>query len=535
MVAMKLIPNLADIDRKAILQYGIPAVDLMERAGSFVADAVMRMGSRTDRVVVLCGPGNNGGDGFVCARLLHRAGYSAISTIYTGNAYKGEALVNLEALMGLPVELINSQSQPELASSRIRHADILVDALFGSGLARPVGGLEGQLIQQANAQATARVVAVDIPSGVDGATGNVQGLAIRADETVTFAVGKPGLYLQPGKTLAGRVRVVDIGIPPDLIEGDESPIRLMDRHGAAQFLPKRDPAGHKYSFGSVLVVAGSEAMPGAAVLTAEAALAAGAGLVTLASVKGLFTQIAVWPEVIRMPLPQSAQGALDMDALPVLQSALQTGKYHVLALGPGLGQHPETIRLVGALLAGLPKDLPAVIDADGLNALSQLANPGFMPEASRPGRGETAACWLMTPHLGEAARLLQCEKSALEADLLKAARDLQLQWGASMVLKSASTVIATPDGLLWLSPTGNSGMATAGSGDVLTGILAGLAAQMAAQGQSVAQAAPLGAYLHGLAGDAAAEALTPYVMKASDITRHLPIAFRQVMATEDRA
>lgn len=526
---MKLIPNLAEIDRKAIQQYGIPALDLMERAGDRVAAQVMRRTHREDRLVILCGPGNNGGDGFVCARLLHRAGYGHLSVVYTGNNYHGEALTNLEALMGLPVEIIDAKAQMERALQQIGHADAVVDALFGSGLARPVAGLEADLIAAVNANGSAWVLAVDIPSGVDGATGQVLGHAVQADETVTLASAKPGLYLHPGKAMAGAVHVADIGIPVDLIEVDESPIRLIQGEQAARWLPRRHPAGHKYDFGNVLVVAGSVSMPGAAVLTAGAALSAGAGLVTLAAPKGLFESIAVPPELIRLPLPQDASGALHSDSLPPLREAIRQKRYDVIALGPGLGQAPETVRLVWELLSGLPAGQPVVIDADGLNALSFLQDENFQPGWERPQIGLEHPAWVLTPHVGEASRLLRQDKSVLNADLLKASRCVQEVWAANVVLKSASTVVATVDGLLWVTPTGNSGLATAGSGDVLSGVIAGLAGQLAAQKLPVMPAAPLGVYLHGLAGDAAAQALTPYCMQAGDIARHLPAAFHSVM------
>jgi len=520
---MKLIPNLTDIDSKAVQQAGIPAEMLMENAGLQVALAVQAHCKPLQRGVILCGPGNNGGDGFVCARKLYQAGFHALTVIYTGKQYKQEALANFEQiLIGMPIQVINAHEQSELAIQQIDSADFVVDALFGSGLSRPVTGIEAQLIGAVNhAREQNRhapwVLAVDLPSGVDGATGQILGCAVQAHETVTFACGKPGLYLYPGKTLAGQVSVVDIGIPPRFVEEDESPFRLVTREEARQWLPKRKPDSHKYSHGHVLVVAGSRSMPGAAVLCAEAAMSAGAGLVTLAAPASVFEQMNLMPEITRLPLAD--ENALGAASVAALQQALVEKRYNTVILGPGLGQTPETTAALLALLETLKQSERAVIvDADGLNALS--THPAALNER-----------FILTPHIGECARLLNTDNQQVLGNVLEAAQQARSTYQAHIVLKSASTVIATfgTEPLCWISPTGNPGMATAGSGDVLSGIIGAMAAQRHAQQQNLWQSAPLGVYLHGLAGDAAADALTQYGMKASDITRHLPQAFKMVL------
>jgi NAD(P)H-hydrate epimerase len=270
----------------------------------------------------------------------------------------------------------------------------------------------------------------------------------------------------------------------------------------------------------VLVIAGSRQMPGAAVLCSEAAMSAGAGLVTLAAPESVFRQLPLMPEIIRLPLPDAE--ALGSASVSVIQEALSGGKYNAVVIGPGLGQASETVETVRSLLAWLTEwEWPVVADADALNALS------------REPLTLTSQC-ILTPHIGECSRLLRQDKTAILADVLQAARQAQERYQAQVVLKSAATVIATQasgqaQSLCWISPTGNPGMATAGSGDVLTGIIGALAAQLHAQSKPVWQAALLGVFLHGLAGDAAATALTSYAMRASDITRHLPQAFKAIL------
>lgn len=520
---MKLIPNLSEIDRKATQQGGISAATLMENAGLQVALAIQAHCKPVKRGVLLCGPGNNGGDGFVCARKLYQAGFHALTVIYTGKQYQQEALANFEhILIGMPIQVINAHEQPALATEQLAQADFVVDALFGSGLSRPITGIEAQLVEAVQQARATRphppwVIAVDLPSGIDGATGQILGRAVMADTTVTFATAKPGLYLYPGKAHAGSVSVVDIGIPQGFIEEDESPVHLITREAARQWLPKRLPDSHKYNHGHVLVIAGSRTMPGAAVLCAESAMKAGAGLVTLATPTSVFEQIPLMPEVIRLPLPDA--NGLGSASVNTIQEVLAAKRYNTVIIGPGLGQAPETTAAILTLLAVLKQlELAVVVDADGLNALS--TNP--LPLTER---------FILTPHVGECARLLKADSTAILSDLLAAARQAQQQYQAHVILKSASTVVATLEAppLCWISPTGNPGMATAGSGDVLSGILGALAAQCHAQQQPLAQAAPLGVYLHGLAGDATAETLTPYGMTASDITRHLPQAFKMVL------
>ncbi len=525
---MKLIANLAPIDRQAIEELGIPGLLLMEAAGRAVAVRVAELLDSLEHapVAILCGRGNNGGDGFVCARQLAMLGVEDITVFHTSaeDGMKGDALTHFRLLRHYPVEVIHCPQANEETETRILNAAVVVDALFGSGLARAVEGVEAALIRIVNDPAKHDeqcVVSVDIPSGVDGATGQVLGTAVAADFTVTFATPKPGLFLPPGKTLSGRVEVADIGIPRHLIDQDPSPLRLTTRSWVREHLPERAADAHKYSVGSVLILAGSRDMPGAAQLCAEAAMACGAGMVTLAAPESVFSQLKLMPEIVHLPLPETADGHLGPEAIEPVLVALSDKKCRAISLGPGFGTSPETVRFVAGLLERLQSsNLIRVIDADGLNCLGLMENRAGLALDDRV---------ILTPHVGEASRLLKQEAAVIQPDLIRAARSLQEAFSAQVVLKASVMVTARTDGLIRINPTGNPGMATAGSGDVLTGIIASLAAQ----GLSADQAAALGPFIHGLAGDLAVETVSEHAMRASEITRHLPQAFGIIMEPDD--
>jgi hydroxyethylthiazole kinase-like uncharacterized protein yjeF len=521
---MKLIANLSDIDRKTTLQTGVSAEMLMESAGTQVALAVQVVTQKHQKGVLVCGPGNNGGDGFVCARKLYEAGYASLIVIYTGTGYRHESLKNLEKILShFPIEALSATEKPEQAMARIQQADFVVDALFGSGLSRNISGVEAALIEAINQRrqrSACPVIAIDLPSGVNSEHGQTMGIAVQASQTVALATGKPGLYLYPGKACAGTIAVVDIGIPARLIDEDESPFHLITQRQARQWLPERKLDSHKYNYGHVLVVAGSPAMPGAAILCAEAAMRCGAGLVTLAAPTSVFNQLPLMPEIMRLPLPDEA--CVGEKTLTALQNAFALKKYSAVVIGPGLGRAPETVKTLLTIFQWLQSmDIPVVVDADALYALAQTPIT-------------LSANFILTPHTGECARLLGVENAAVMANLPQAAQATRHRYGASVVLKSAATVIvpAAPEisaETCWISPTGNAGMATAGSGDVLSGIIGAFSAQKQAQQCPIWQAGPLGVYMHGLAGDAAAKKQTPYAMLASDISKHLPDAFGHLL------
>jgi len=506
---MKLIPNLSEIDRQTTARYGIASTQLMENAGREVmAQVLVAMASRElldPAILILCGPGNNGGDGLVCARLLWEAGYHRLQVILLSPPTADDARQNLERLRKTKCPI-----NEKLDDALISEADIVIDALFGSGLNRPLAGLVTYWIQAVNTspqRPSQWVLAVDTPSGIDAGTGKIMGAAIRADATVTFATAKPGLYLGDGRAQSGQVAIADIGIPDTLIQVDASRVFLLDAAKARQCLPKRNPTGHKYSMGHVLVIAGSKRMPGAAALCSEAALTAGAGVVTLAAPESVFTQIQIRSELLRLPLPENPHGEVTMKVVESVLPALD--RCDAVLLGPGLGDVSEFFKALLTRLKTL--QVPVVLDADGLNALA------------RERKHTLNAQFIVTPHLGEAGRLLKTDANLAE-DLLASAQQVQQDTQAIVVLKSATSLVALPEENVWINNTGNHGMATAGSGDVLAGIIAGLAAQS----KNAESAALAGVYLHGLAGDLAMHARTAYCVRAGDITDYLPQAFQQL-------
>ncbi|HOX44798.1 MAG TPA: NAD(P)H-hydrate dehydratase [Myxococcota bacterium] len=499
------------IDARTIEEIGLPGPVLMELAGRACAEEVEALlpARGPARVAVVCGRGNNGGDGLVAARHLRHAGREVdVFLLARPEDLGGDALLNLQIFQRCGFSLRSLPDEPALEGFSLEGYAVILDAVLGTGLSSPVGGHLARAIQAMRAarQAGARLVAVDVPSGVSADTGQVLGLAAQADRTVTFGAPKRGHLLHPGAELSGEVVVADLGFPPGLLPKGTGATWLLDDADLAPYLTRRAPAAHKGDFGHLLVIAGSADKPGAAGLCCLAALRAGAGRVTLAAP----------PEVLARALlgPTEAMGQPAADVLG-LRAACQ-GK-DAVALGPGLGMAPEAAEAVRLLAAELPQ--PLVVDADGLNHLvGQL-------ELVRKAAGPR----VLTPHPGEAARLLARTAADIQADRLGAARQLAAQAGAVVVLKGAHSVVADPDGTAFLVPTGNPGMATAGSGDVLTGVLGALLGQ----GLGAAEAACVGAFLHGRAGDLAAAARGQRGLVAGDIAAHLPDAIRRFEAWSD--
>ncbi|MCR4402101.1 MAG: NAD(P)H-hydrate dehydratase [Firmicutes bacterium] len=506
--------GMREIDRKAIEEVGIPGTVLMENAGRAVADAVKRLleGTPGRRVCIVAGKGNNGGDGFVAARHLVNS-QVRVKTFLVGKADEvgGDAKVNLDVLrrMGVDVEEIGPDDV-----HRVRVAasvsDVVVDAIFGTGFKGEPGGYVAQVIDAIN-ESGRPVVAVDVPSGLDASTGKVSASCVKARCTVTFGLPKIGLLLYPGASYAGELVVADIGIPRTFLADERLKLNLSTADDVRRCLPVRDPDSHKGSFGKVLVVAGSQGMAGAATLTSLAALRSGAGLVTLAVPKSLQDIVhSRFTEVITRALPETESGSVSLQAQALLDGILRG--VEALAIGPGLSMHSETAQLVRNVV--MTTSVPAVIDADGLNAVAQ--DPGTLRTSKAPV--------VLTPHPGEMARLTGLSVHEIKRDRLAVAMKAAAQWGKVVVLKGARTVIADPSGEAYINPTGNSGMATAGSGDVLTGLIAGLLAQ----GMSALAAAVLGTYVHGLAGDIAAARRGEMGMIAGDILECVPEALARL-------
>lgn len=445
--------EMGEADRRAIAA-GTPVEVLMDRAGRAVARSAARTagGVYSKHAVVVCGKGNNGGDGLVAARVLRRRG------------------------VRVDVFMLAEGVQRGAVERALRHADVAVDAMFGTGFR---GSLEGDAARVAEefAASGVPVLAVDIPSGVDGLTGAASGPAVRARHTVSLAALKPGLLLEPGRTLAGEVEVVDIGVDPG------APlIGLVGPDDVRAWLPARDTRTHKWAVGGLYVVGGSGGMTGAPLLVSHAALRAGAGIVWC-GLPGYDAAVrASGTEVITKPLPATDDGSLDGDAAAVVLSTLE--RFRALVVGPGLGTAATTQQAVCELVRA--SGTPLVLDADGLNALRGNLDPL---------RARTAEV-VLTPHEGEFARLAG---HAVGDDRIGAARELAEQSRAVVLLKGSTTVIAAPDGRVAMNVTGGPWLATAGTGDVLSGVIGGFAAR----GAPAFEAAAAGAFVHGRAADVA--------------------------------
>jgi NAD(P)H-hydrate epimerase len=500
-------------DRRAIVSYRIPEVALMENAGRQVATLLLglRPAGSLPRVLVVCGPGNNGGDGLVAARHLLNHGVVARLAMPLGRPRAGgAAAANFAAVrrLGLPLDTGRGREGLRRLRSDLEWCDLVVDALFGTGLSRPLGGTAAQVVDALN-RSGREVIAVDLPSGLRADSDGISGPAVRARHTVALARPKIPHVFPPARDLCGRVVVADIAIPPQAIAAARPYLSLNEPAALRAALPERRPDSHKGDYGHVLVVAGSRGKGGAARLSALGALRAGAGLVTAAVPESLTTRFLPGAmEVMTEGLEETSEGTIARRALERLRRLLDGKK--AVAIGPGLTTQDETSSMVRDLVGEVR--VPLVLDADGLNA--------FAGKAKRlSGRRRPL---LLTPHPGEMGRLTGRDTKAVQADRVGAVRALASAGGCHVVLKGHRTLIASPDRHVAVNPTGNPGMATAGMGDVLTGLLAGLLAQ----GIEAGTAARLGVYVHGLAGDLAAgpDGGTPIL--ARDLLEACPRAFR---------
>jgi len=512
--------EMRELDRAAIEGRKIPSLRLMENAGNAVArEMERRFGSlRGKTVTIVSGKGQNGGDGLVVARLLRQKGCKARVALLTApSALKGDAATNLKRFQraGGRCHAIDTDANlTAVLSPLLQTSDLLVDAIFGTGLNAPVKGVAASAIDLMNASSRP-IVAIDLPSGLDADTGTVLGTAVTATLTVTLARPKRGLYLGVGPNYAGVICVADIGIPADLIATAKIPVTLLDAASIRSLLPVRHRAAHKGTFGHAGLIAGSAGKTGAAAMAAMAALRIGAGLVTVATPRSVSDVLeAKLLEAMIFPVPETEARTLSKQALESLRSF--AADKTALAIGPGIGTHPDTQTLVHNLLVEVNK--PMVLDADGINALA-----GHREMLSRAG-----GPLVLTPHPGEMARLLGITSAEVQRDRLGVAARLAREQHVCVVLKGAGTIVAGPDGRLAVNSTGNPGMATAGTGDVLTGIITGLLAQ----GLSAWDAACAGVYLHGLAGDLAASEQGEMGLIAGDVIQAIPWALQGVL-TED--
>jgi hydroxyethylthiazole kinase-like uncharacterized protein yjeF len=497
------------LDRRAIEDFSIPGLILMENAGRGVSRLIERRFA--DRlslgVVVLAGPGNNGGDGFVIARHLHQARIKVhVLALIPKDRFSGDARTNCEIVQRLGIPILECLDSGSLSDKHelCRNTGIIVDALFGTGLARDVTGRFAEAIEIAN-RSPAPIVAVDMPSGLSAETGRPLGTAVLAHLTATMGLAKVGQVIHPGVEYVGELHVIDIGIPASAVAEADIRNELLDIDSFRALRHPRPSTGHKGTFGHLLILSGSRGKAGAAALAARGALRAGAGLVTVAVPVGLQPILMQkLTEAMTEGLPETATGTISHEALRSIETFLEKKK--ALAIGPGLGLESETVAVVRHILESVP--LPIVADADALTAL------GTEHRILTGTRGPR----ILTPHPGEMATMLGRSVAEIQNDRVEAARRLARVTGAITVLKGARTIIATPDGRVAINPTGNAGMGTGGMGDVLTGIIGGLLAQ----GHDAWNAARLGVFAHGMAADGVAQTGGPYGYLAGEVADWLP-------------
>jgi hydroxyethylthiazole kinase-like uncharacterized protein yjeF len=522
---MKLVTSsqMRNIDKKTIEGIGIPGLELMEKAGIGVALAAKEIlgDVKNKKVIIFCGRGNNGGDGFVVGRHLSEWG-ADVQFYLTAKTeeVQGDAKTNLEKAdtLGLPItEILKNEDIP----SKIE-ADLIVDALFGTGFTGEITGYMKGIVELINTS-HAPVISVDVPSGLHADTGRFTGPCIKAERTGTMALPKIGHFFFPGKEMSGKVSVVDIGVPHHVIQEENINLNLITEEEIKRMLPQRPGDAYKGTCGRVVLIAGSTGMTGAASLASLSSLRAGAGMAILGIPQTLNPILEIkLTEVMTKPLPDvRKKGALALRGLGEIRELLKWGD--CCALGPGLGQHFETIELVRRLVSKIT--IPTVIDADGLNSIAR--DVSILKECQAP--------LILTPHIGELSRLNGVPTGEIAKDRIKYASDFAKEYDCVLVFKGAPTIISEPSGQTYVNPTGNAGMATAGSGDVLTGIIVGLLAQMLMLRKKedmrkiMLDSACAGVYLHGLTGDLAKAEKGEMGIIAGDMMEKIPEALLKVV------
>ncbi|MBI4664811.1 MAG: NAD(P)H-hydrate dehydratase [Nitrospinae bacterium] len=516
MIKVVTAAQMRDIDRRTIEEMGIPGVVLMENAGIAVVNAIREKipDLRKTRVNIFCGKGNNGGDGFVVARHLFNLGAEpTVFLVAEKEEIKGDARINLDSFIAIGGRVKEFTTEKHIHNFKLKffHTTVVVDALLGTGASSEPKGFYIQALEAMNGQGKLKV-AVDIPSGVMADDGSIPGAHFVADVTVTFGLPKPGLLITPARNAVGQLVIADISIPSKVV--DESPCSgwLPEKEDIRKMLPRRPPDGHKGTFGHLLTACGSTGMGGAAALCGLSALRAGTGLVTAALPSNLLPSFELGAmEVIGLPLPETETGSISDGGFDRFMAALE-GK-SAIAMGPGLTTHPSTASFVRRVVESA--EIPMVLDADGLNCLA-----GHMDIIKRRKHPT-----IITPHPGEMGRLTGQTAAQVQQDRLKAASALAMETGAIVALKGAGTVISTPDGANYINPTGNEGLASGGTGDVLTGLIGGLLAQ----GAEAWKAAVAGAYIHGLLADIyKAKHVQSITLMASDLLNLMPQAMGEL-------
>jgi hydroxyethylthiazole kinase-like uncharacterized protein yjeF len=502
--------EMQELDRKAVETYRVPGMILMENAGRGAAEVISNTfpDIHKKKIAIIAGKGNNGGDGFVIARYLLNQGVSVKVFLLTDpKGLRGDAETNFIIFQRIKGEVLSVPSSKDYARVKkdLEKFDILVDGIFGTGLDAEVRGYYREVIDHLNTLQRP-IVAIDIPSGLDADTGKPLGTAIRASLTITFGLPKVGHLIPPGIDYVGEVKVIDIGIPKRLVEEEKIPTYLLEEKEIKRWLSTpRNPDTHKGDYGHLLVIAGSVGKTGAAAMACQAALRMGAGLVTLAIPKSLNSIMEMkLTEVMTEPLPETPKQTLSLRAFSAILRLCENKK--AVIIGPGLGTFKETQSLVLKLIKAL--GLPIVLDADGLTALA--TQPKILPITNRS--------LILTPHPGEMARLIRSQVKEVLEDRIGLSRNFSQSHHVHLVLKGHPTLISTPKGEVFINPTGNPGMATGGTGDVLTGMIGGLVCQ----GFDILPSLQIAVYLHGMAGDEGTQERGEKSLIATDIIEKIP-------------
>ena len=502
--------QMQELDRKAIEAYRIPGIVLMENAGRGATEVISNTfpDLQKMKIAIVAGKGNNGGDGFVIARyLLNRRISVKVYLLADPKGLRGDAETNFQIFQRMKGEVISVPSSKDYqkVKKELEKFDLLIDAIFGTGLDAEVRGYYREVIDHLNTLQKP-IVAIDIPSGLDANTGKPFGTAVRASLTITFGLPKIGQVISPGLDYVGKLKLVDIGLPKKLVEEERIQTYLLENDEIRGWLstPRR-PDTHKGDYGHLLVIAGSVGKTGAAAMACEAALRIGAGLVTLAIPKSLNAIMEVkLTEVMTEPLPETPKQTLSLRAFSSILRLCENKK--AVIIGPGIGTFKETQSLILKLIKTL--NLPIILDADGLTALA--TQPKTLPTTNRS--------LILTPHPGEMAKLIRSTPKDVQEDRISISRNFAQSHHVHLVLKGHRSLIATPKGEVFINPTGNPGMASGGTGDVLTGMIGGLICQ----GFDILQSLQMAVYLHGLAGDEMAQELGEKSLIARDIIEKIP-------------
>lgn len=498
-----------NLDYKTINETGIPGIVLMENAGRGVFNFLCSQFKdlKDKKISLIAGSGNNGGDGLVVARYLTNNGiYCKVFLLSSIEKIKGDALINLHIIqnMGIPLIEITSLDQWKMAVNEIKGTHLLIDAIFGTGLNTEIKDFFKNVVQDINELSLPKI-SIDIPSGVNASNGKIMGVSIKADFTITLGLPKVGHFTYPGADFIGSLKLVDISIPKSLIYKENIPYNLLTFDDVSTLLKERRTNSHKGDYGHLLVLAGSPGKTGAATLTCEAALRIGTGLVTLGIPKSLNSIMEEkLTEVMTEPLPEEEPGFLCIKAWEILQKIIH-GKT-VLAIGPGISTRKEVADLVNIIIENV--NIPLVLDADGINCLSK--------NLSILKRAKTSI--ILTPHPGEMSRLLNLSSREVQEDRINLSRGFAQEYQVYLVLKGSKTIIADPNGTVWINPTGNPGMASGGVGDTLTGMIGGLIAQ----GYSIKNAILIAVFSHGLIADKIAQTKSRIGITAGDIIQVIP-------------